>query len=373
MKRPIYAAALIGVLLLTGCSGVTRGKDSLEPCGVAGYGTTVFPDITTDTQVREQLDKLLEKALSEDYQGAFDMLIVEDTTFVGAANFEAWFKSSGIQEEYTLREDNRNKIKYVNVSSGAASYDFYPEKQEDGTWKYRLDDLCIKDYEINIPVGIPATLDGIDISTYATGTSGNNTIYTIPQITNAPHTLVIDTAFTEPISIEITDCSKPVDITPYLVVDKVSRKTLIEDIAGPKLKALTKVIASQDWEKFCKYFTPDKNMQDYQSHFYKGRVKANTYELTLAETRDLEGTLDVVYTGYNTISVRFGTSWTWYSPDDVRFDADGNAVNLNERLRKTMRVVNTIELYKDFEADKWYVNNMDTSSITLLSPGEEQW
>ena len=375
MKRPICACALLGIMLLAGCKGTTSGKDTVEPCaGYAGGSVTIFPDITTDTQVRERLAELLNYAIIGEYQSAFDMLVIPDTTFVDTEDFGVWFVNSGIKGDFSLREDNRDKVKYVNVASGSASYDFYPEKQEDGTFKYRIEELCARDFQITIPTGIPATLDGVDITDYATSTEGTNTIYTIPQIADAAHSLVIDTVFTEPITVNIADCSKAVDVSQYLAAPKTLRKQLINDLASPTLANIQKVIISQDWEKFCKYFTPDKNMQEYQAHFYKGDLKQDTYNLELVETRDLElSDLDVHFTGYNTISVKFGTRWTWSDPDDVKFDKEGNFVSLNETRIKTMRIVNTLEFFYDAEKDKWYLNNIDTGSITLLSPGEEQW
>lgn len=375
MKKSIYALALLGTVLLSGCAGTIQGRDTLDKCAGVFTGTTsMFPSVDTDTQVCENLDILLKHALVGEYQQAFDMLVIEDTTFVTLDNFSSWFQKSGIIDGYTLTEDKRDKTKLVNVSSATASYDFYPEKQEDGSWKYRVNELCAQDFVITCPAGIPISLDGIDLAAYATGTTGDITTYTIPQILDAPHSIEIDTYFTDPQTINIANCSTPVDISKHLAVPKKQRTQFIKNLASPMLAQMNKVVIEQDWDKFCALFTPDKNMQEYQQHFYKGSVKTNVYDLKLLETRDLElSDLDVHFTGYNTVSVKFGTKWSWSAPEDVKYDKDGKVISINESRIKIMRIVNTLELYFDAEANKWYLDDIDTNSIMLLSPGEEQW
>lgn len=372
MKRFVCAGLVLAILLLTACSGITRGTDAVVP--VSGYAQggaiAISPALQEDTTVIRELRALLDAAIAGDVDTAFQKLVFVDSTFITSQDFACWLQKAGITGEYTLEERMVNKEKCIFCNFNGLNYIFRPIRQEDGSWGYALDDFSTEQFKILVPKGIRAKLDGKDISAYKE-TAGTQDVYTIPQIVNTSHKLTLSTCFDKEIVIDIETTMEPFDVSDSLAVAANKRSSLITT-AGKTLASINSAVVAQDWNKFCKLLTPGIDASPFSAAFYKGKVKSKVYDLKMVETRDLEQSpLDVRYTGYNTVLITLGTRWQWGDEDNTTVDEKTG--NFTIRKYSEMRLKSSIELYYDTATKKWYVNSIDDESLARLTAGLEQW
>ena len=372
MKKVILSL-IAASMLLTGCNGAILGTDIIESAnyGAAG-GVNIVPSINKTTTVYRLCDTFVQNILNGDYTSAFNMLSIADTTFVSADDFREWVSTIGLTDEYSLVESSGLTTKVVTLTTTEGSVPLTMLAQESGGFLLLIDTFTTKDFEITVPTGVKLTIDDVDVSEYKqTSESSSEDIYVIPEISNSPHRLSLQTVFSTPLTMDISSTSSNINVLDYMTVSDPLRSQ-VREIASNFLLSVNDTIIEQDWEKFSEYFAPGIVASTYSTDFNTGHtIKSTAYELELIEVRDLEqSAMDVCYTGYNTIKATFGTRWSWYAKGDgYEIDSDSGKVTLHSKSE--MRMVNTVELY--YDGTNWSIYAIDSESLARLTSGLEQW
>lgn len=360
------------VVTLSGCSGRVVGRDAVTPVSgviISGTRQGISPIVNVETKVVQKGKDFVELLKNGDHSAAFDQIIVEDKTFITVDSFSEWVGTLDLSGEFTYNEYTVNQVKFVDCVSPAVTFSLELQLDEAGTgWNILMDDFYVTNFEVRVPDGIPCRLDGVDLSPYKQSELKNNlAVYKIPAIVNASHTLEMDTIFESGITLDISNTNMPVDASTALYVrDAALRDSLISTCSGA-LVSLNNIMVNYDWDTFCRYFAPTVQTSAYATAFDTGHEnKSAVYGLELTHVRNLgRSDMEVHYTGYNTVSVHFGTRWKWSSDYRVK----DNVVTVKNW--SDMHMENTMELYSD--GSIYLIQSIDEDSLVRLTNGLEQW
>lgn len=147
--------------------------------------------------------------VTNNYKEMYAMTDCEESEFINLENFinkcegeKVYGSITGYKLSKPVTEGNTKTYVvtyYIGADKTPNTYTITLHKQKKNvylffdTWKVSVDRYMIHDYKISVPVGTKVLMDGIDISSYKTGTSEDGTLdnYSVNPIFSGDHTVSV--------------------------------------------------------------------------------------------------------------------------------------------------------------------------------------
>jgi hypothetical protein len=351
-------------------------------CVVVALITTLYIVGSSLSSPQKVAEKYMQSQVDKDWEKTYDYLSIQESDFI-TKDLYLKMKSQDSDDDivsYTIQkddDDNNNDLeKYVNVSykvKGSSNNEkkiLNLVKEDDkflfffSKWKVASDDQIQKNYNIFVPNGTKAYLDGIEISDNYLNDDGNSddrsyNSYKINEVFNGTHKIKVTSDIYNDFETDVTDkLGANVNLKDMELKDECKAET--EKIAKEFLeKYYNSVISGKDFSDIKDYISNDTDVQDEMKVTYSNvqsdaidkeknlGVNKITFSNVTAKAAAGNGS-----TGKVKVNVKFNYQ---YSGKRQKFFSDEIEDFTSDDEKATNK-----DFYFDYVDGKWVITDMET-------------